>query len=36
MAQVLGPDMLTIIEDPVRVIPSGPYGAGTSLKDLSF
>ena len=36
MAQALGPDMLTIIEDPVNVIPSEPYGKGTSFEGFEF
>ena len=31
MATVLGPDMLTVIEEPVIVIPSEPYSEGTSF-----
>lgn len=31
MATVLGPDMLTVVEEPVIVIPSEPYSEGTSF-----
>ncbi len=36
MATVLGPDMLTIIEDPVIIVPSEPYGKGTSFENFEF
>lgn len=36
MVQVLGPDMLTIIEEPVRVIPSAPYSKGTGYEGFEF
>lgn len=36
MATVLGPDMLTIIEDPVIIAPSEPYGKGTSFENFEF
>jgi len=35
-ATVLGPDMLTVIEPPVTVIPSEPYSAGTGFEGHSF
>lgn len=35
-AVVLGPDMLTIVEDPVTVIPSAPYAEGTGFEGHSF
>ncbi|HEX2946801.1 MAG TPA: family 43 glycosylhydrolase [Clostridia bacterium] len=36
MATVLGPDMLTIIEDPVFVAPSQSYGKGSSFEGNEF
>jgi arabinoxylan arabinofuranohydrolase len=36
MATVLGPDMLTIIEDPVFVVPSQPYSAGSGFEGFEF
>ena len=36
MATVLGPDMLTIIEAPVFVVPSGSYSAGTGFEGHEF
>lgn len=36
MATVLGPDMLTITEDPVFVAPSEPYGKGTGFEGHEF
>lgn len=33
---VLGPDMLTIVEEPQVVVPSTPYAAGTSFEGHSF
>ena len=36
MATVLGPDMLTIIEEPVIISPSEPYAAGTSWEGHEF
>jgi len=33
---VLGPDMLTIREAPVRVVPSNAYGAGTSFEGHEY
>jgi len=36
MATVLGPDMLTILEDPVFVAPSKPYAAGTGFEGHEF
>ena len=36
MATTLGPDMLTVIEDPVIVAPSEPYSAGTSFEGHAF
>lgn len=36
MATVLGPDMLTITEEPVFVAPSQSYGAGTGFEGHEF
>ncbi|WP_342477656.1 family 43 glycosylhydrolase [Paenibacillus sp. FSL H7-0350] len=36
MATVLGPDMLTIIEEPVFVAPSQPYSQGTGFEGFEF
>lgn len=36
MATVLGPDMLTIVEEPVFVAPSEPYSAGTGFEGYEF
>lgn len=36
MATVLDKDMLTIIEEPVFVIPSEPYGGGTEFEGYEF
>lgn len=36
MATVLGPDMLTIIEEPVFVLPSEPYSQGTGFEGHEF
>lgn len=36
MATVLGPDMLTITEDPVCVVPSAPYSAGSGFEGYEF
>ncbi|MCT2536869.1 family 43 glycosylhydrolase [Aquibacillus koreensis] len=36
MATVLGPDMLTILEEPVIVSPSEPYSAGSSFVGHEF
>jgi len=36
MATVLGPDMLTIIEEPVIVAPSQPYSDGTGFEGHEF
>ncbi len=36
MATVLGPDMLTIIEEPVFVAPSEPYSEGTGFEGFEF
>ncbi len=36
MATVLGPDMLTIVEEPVFVAPSEPYSAGTGFEGFEF
>lgn len=35
-ATVLGPDMLTIIEEPVFVLPSEPYSEGTGFEGHEF
>ena len=36
MATVLGPDMLTIIEEPVIVAPSEPYSKGSGFEGHEF
>jgi hypothetical protein len=36
MATVLGPDMLTIIEAPVIVVPSEPYSEGSGFEGYEF
>lgn len=36
MATVLGPDMLTILEEPVFVAPSGSYSQGTGYEDHEY
>ncbi|MGF7142072.1 hypothetical protein HNQ56_000482 [Anaerotaenia torta] len=36
MATVLGPDMLTIIEDPVIIVPSEPYSKGSGYEGHEF
>ncbi len=36
MATVLGPDMLTIIEDPVIIVPSEPYSKGSGYEEHEF
>lgn len=36
MMTVLGPDMLTVKEAPVFVVPSGSYGKGTSFEGYEF
>lgn len=36
MATVLGPDMLTVIEEPVFVAPSEPYSEGTGFEGHEF
>ncbi|MBN1775973.1 MAG: family 43 glycosylhydrolase [Clostridiales bacterium] len=36
VVSVLGPDMLTVVEEPRTVIPSTPYAAGTGFEGHSF
>ena len=36
MATVLGPDMLTIIEEPVIIVPSQPYSEGSGFEGFEF
>ena len=36
MATVLGPDMLTIVEEPVFVLPSEPYAAGSGFEGHEY
>jgi arabinoxylan arabinofuranohydrolase len=36
MVTVLAPDMLTIVEDPVFVVPGGAYAGGTSFEEHPF
>ncbi|MDQ0253213.1 hypothetical protein J2S74_000585 [Evansella vedderi] len=36
MATVLGPDMLTILEEPVFIAPSEPYSAGSGFEGHEF
>jgi len=36
MATVLGPDMLTVVEEPVFVLPSEPYGKGTGFEGHEY
>ena len=36
MATVLGPDMLTIVEEPVFVLPSEPYSQGTGFEGHEY
>lgn len=36
MATVLGPDMITVIEEPVIVLPSEPYSAGTGFEGHEY
>ncbi|WP_027087682.1 family 43 glycosylhydrolase [Cohnella panacarvi] len=36
MASVLGPDMLTILEEPVFVLPNEPYGKGTGFEGHEY
>ncbi|MBN2736931.1 MAG: family 43 glycosylhydrolase [Spirochaetales bacterium] len=36
MATVLGPDMLTVIEDPVFIAPSQPYSKGSGFEGHEF
>lgn len=36
MATVLGPDMITVIEEPVTVLPSEPYSAGIGFEGHEF
>ncbi|MBH1942266.1 family 43 glycosylhydrolase [Mobilitalea sibirica] len=36
MATVLGPDMLTVIEAPVFVVPSAPYSSGSGFEGYEF
>lgn len=36
MATVLGPDMLTILEEPVIIAPSQPYSAGSGFEGHEF
>ncbi len=36
MATVLGPDMLTVIEEPVFIIPSQPYSEGSGFEGHEF
>jgi hypothetical protein len=36
LATVLGPDMLTIVEEPVFVLPSEPYSAGTGFEGHEY
>lgn len=36
MATVLGPDMLTVIEEPVIVLPSEPYSEGTGFEGHEY
>jgi len=36
MVAVLGPDMLTVIEDPVLVVPGNCYGKGTCFENREF
>jgi len=36
MATVLGPDMLTVIEEPVIIAPSEPYSKGTGFEGHEF
>lgn len=36
MATILGPDMLTVLEEPVFIAPSEPYSEGSSFKNHEF
>ena len=36
MATVLGPDMLTVVEEPVFVLPSEPYARGTGFEGHEY
>lgn len=36
MATVIGPDMLTIIEEPVFIVPSEPYSKGSDFEGHAF
>lgn len=36
MATVIGPDMLTIVEDPAFIVPSEPYSKGTGFEGHAF
>ena len=36
MATVLGPDMLTIVEEPRFIVPGGAYAGGTSFEEHPF
>ena len=36
MATVLGPDMLTVLEEPVIIVPSEPYSKGTGFEGHEF
>ncbi|MEK0313267.1 family 43 glycosylhydrolase [Cohnella sp. 56] len=36
MATVLGPDMLTIVEEPAFALPSGPYSQGSGFEGHAF
>ena len=36
MMTVLGPDMLTVVEDPVIVLPSEPYSKGTGFEGHEY
>lgn len=36
MVTVLGPDMLTVLEEPVFVVPSAPYSRGTGFEGHEF
>lgn len=36
MATVIGPDMLTILEEPVFIVPSEPYSIGTGFEGYEF
>lgn len=36
MATVLGPDMLTVVEEPRFIMPSAPYSAGSGYEDYEY